>query len=286
MRVQLCGAGNFGPGGQCQSCPKGTYKTFSGPGNCTKCPGNTYSNENGAVSNETCLPCPEFYGSSEGSQDLSSCKCRPGRGSSDCLPCEYPLVKGGWGPQNCTVCPQNSVYKSPSECMCVPGYTGSWGVSFRLGHSFDHMYTCMHAMAWHKSFASLTALTNQTWEHDLLLTVARSRANNAPKVPGNPPTAVRDAASALRTTTRQPRAQQATQRAWRARHTRGQLRGRHRCRTARARRDAQAPSACRARRACTRTPRASSPAHCAPTPQSPSTPPTASAARAIREHTT
>ncbi len=202
--VQLCGPGNIGPGGQCEPCIKGTYKTFSGPGNCTKCPANTYSNATGAVSNDTCVLCPEFYGSLSGAQDESACKCQPGRGGTDCLPCQFPLFKDSFGPQECVVCPENSVYKSPSQCMCIPGYTGSYKVRVCVvyPHGFAHLCSKTLQSVSPGNTYVLQAHHSSCVHGRFLLYFVYRHVKNAQQVPTSQPTAARLAPSALKTTTR------------------------------------------------------------------------------------
>jgi len=70
-----CATGWTGPAGSCTQCPAGTYKATTGPVDCNNCEAGTYGSSPGST---TCVSCPSNSTASEGSDELTDCKCNDG----------------------------------------------------------------------------------------------------------------------------------------------------------------------------------------------------------------
>jgi hypothetical protein len=126
-------------------CPVGTYNktTVWGPygvyvpsghlyferlpekGECKECPRNTYK-DNTDYSLE-CTRCPFGKKTSDtGQQDISSCKCPPGKsgpdGNSKCEWCPDGQYKSVIGDSECTPVPDNAKVWNPGTITCISGY--------------------------------------------------------------------------------------------------------------------------------------------------------------------
>lgn len=123
-------------------CNIGTYRAvaFGGFVSCSLCPVSTYNPTRGALDVASCLSCPSFSTSLEGSSNVSTCTCLAGFFSNptpddpgfECASCPFgtfSLVSGGIGIGSCLACPLHSTsLPSPSinrtVCKCGSGYYG------------------------------------------------------------------------------------------------------------------------------------------------------------------
>jgi hypothetical protein len=132
-----CFPGFTSLGLECTACPRGKYKSAQGPQTCTDCSSGTYSGGDARTSIDSCLSCPQFAESPQGSASRAQCICRAGySGSANlgfaCAACEAGKYKEDDGNNACTSCPLNSESQKvgssdPSTCLCSAGYSTSSG---------------------------------------------------------------------------------------------------------------------------------------------------------------
>ncbi|KAJ1474415.1 hypothetical protein T484DRAFT_3264942 [Baffinella frigidus] len=160
-----CPAGYTGAdGGPCAACETLTYKAAAGSGTCAACPSKTgsaagsdelsdcvcvsgyTSGSDGAVCSaceagtykatwgpETCVACPAYTVSSDGSNELTDCKCLPGYWAAsdgvECAACDAGTFKSVVGKAACETCPANSESSFGSAlCQCSTGLVRAGGV--------------------------------------------------------------------------------------------------------------------------------------------------------------
>ena len=145
-----CNKGYTGPDGvACMACIAGTYKDVNGSSPCSLCSQGKYSAETGEILESTCIECPAYTHSPDGSSMLTSCTCNKGYTGADgdqCQPCiagSYKSVLGTAACVSCVAgkysttvaaaedavcleCQRHSVSASGREmCLCNAGYSGS-----------------------------------------------------------------------------------------------------------------------------------------------------------------
>jgi len=117
--------------GYCNACVAGTYKTTNGSAVCTNCVADTYSTVVAATSN-TCVGCPIYTQSVEGSGAITKCRCNAGYTGPDgavCTGCVAGKYKTAVGSVLCSNCAVNTfstaVNKSDASCTtCLSVTTG------------------------------------------------------------------------------------------------------------------------------------------------------------------
>ena len=149
-----CTPGYYMQDNACKQCPQGKFKTRAGNvEGCDNCPANTYSTTFASISSLTCLSCPRYSSSEQGSTAANMCICDTGfhpDTPSTCMSC--PLGKYGAGggcvscpfamynlllnSTSCQDCPSNSNTSqrgaiSPSECRCLSGYVSTSSTTSR-----------------------------------------------------------------------------------------------------------------------------------------------------------
>ena len=159
-----CNAGYTGPnGGHCTACPAGKYKLIPGSSECISCASNTYSTEVASTSGASCLWCPEYSQSPEGSSARAACICNAGYtgkggmqilnvGVAPCTACIAGTYKPTTGSATCTNCVANTystevaatsnvcvgcaanmqsgvASDESTDCKCNKGYTGGDGTT-------------------------------------------------------------------------------------------------------------------------------------------------------------
>ncbi len=106
---EICPLGHYCDGIEAIPCPKGSYSNDAlGSQACTACPKDTYFNpeqEEGATSDEVCLPCPGNQYADQGSLSCTECKstdegnCACTKADDTCVRC-----KDGYNLNNNGVC--------------------------------------------------------------------------------------------------------------------------------------------------------------------------------------
>ena len=150
-----CDLGYTGPdGGECTSCPAGTYKGVNGSRVCSQCGRGKYSTATAATSEATCSACPMHTYSGKGSSRIDNCTCNEGytgtdgraceacvmgtfkevNGSAPCSLCRRGTYSGGEAQTSetaCRECPRRTHSEEGSSanwmCVCNKGYTGPDG---------------------------------------------------------------------------------------------------------------------------------------------------------------
>ena len=130
-----CIPGYTGPNGTvCVTCKPGKFKPTSGPQECTLCPQGKYSAAIGAVTEDTCLPCPKNKTTlTAGMQFVATCKCQAGFGplGQDCGACTVGTYKSSIGDYDCDLCAAGTFSDriGTKECSNCPGgtYRGASG---------------------------------------------------------------------------------------------------------------------------------------------------------------
>jgi len=115
----------------CAACVAGTYKTTNGSAVCTNCVADTYSTVVAATSN-TCVGCPMYTQSVQGSGAITKCRCNAGYTGPDgavCTGCVAGKYKTTVGSVVCSNCAVNTfstaVNKSDASCTtCLSVTTG------------------------------------------------------------------------------------------------------------------------------------------------------------------
>jgi hypothetical protein len=106
--ISECSPGSYSPGGldQCLLCPQGTYGAL-----------------NQSVSQDSCIPCPQFSISPQGSSQCTECPSDqvPNLTHSQCidtpcLPGSYPLLR------ECIPCPEGTYSHTGLECVPCTSY--------------------------------------------------------------------------------------------------------------------------------------------------------------------
>ena len=154
-----------GPEAACVRCAFGKYKQIPGPSECLPCPNHSTSPERsvsalacacargfggviqgqgddqnvtceicpvakfkGYASSDPCNDCPSGSTSSQGSANLSHCKCSPGFFGNPCEQCPISTFKNSTGSAKCLTCAAGAFsLKGSVSCVCLPGYAGSKG---------------------------------------------------------------------------------------------------------------------------------------------------------------
>ncbi|EKX31733.1 hypothetical protein GUITHDRAFT_122074 [Guillardia theta CCMP2712] len=150
----ICEVGYSGPRSEnCSACIPGTYKPTRSMLQCSRCPANTYQPRYAQVSVESCLQCPEFSQSANGTGSIGGCLCIPGYyrvgdacvacpagyytssyNRTYCQPCgnnQYSLIVASSSSSNCISCTANSTRLSLSQavCECNAGFEPFYGAS-------------------------------------------------------------------------------------------------------------------------------------------------------------
>ena len=148
-----CIMGYTGPDGvECTACAPGSFKDVNGSAACSPCARGKYSTSTAATAESTCVGCPSYTHSPDGSGMLANCTCVKGYTGSDgnsCMACDAGKHKSTNGSAPCTWCPPGKFSSSSAtwcndcppntnsrlgsnvvtNCTCNAGYTGPDGAA-------------------------------------------------------------------------------------------------------------------------------------------------------------
>ena len=139
-------------GVECTACAPGSFKDVNGSADCSPCARGKYSTSTAATAESTCVGCPSYTHSPDGSGMLANCTCVKGYTGPDgnsCMACDAGKHKSTNGSAPCTWCPPGKFSSSSAtwcndcppntnsrlgsnvvtNCTCNAGYTGPDGAA-------------------------------------------------------------------------------------------------------------------------------------------------------------
>ena len=115
----------------CERCEPGKFKPASGPHVCTLCPQGKYSAATGAVTEDTCVPCPTNKTTlTAGMLVVASCKCQAGFEplGPDCIACNVGQYKFAIADYACALCAAGTFSDRIGTEQCSKCAAGTyWG---------------------------------------------------------------------------------------------------------------------------------------------------------------
>lgn len=135
-----CPSGSFANGNKCTLCPPGTFQGNRNEKSCSLCSAGYFNAFRGAISEDSCAPCPAETFSEPGAKQCTPCptgsyssgksykcyKMRPGFGfdSDDFEPCPKGFYNSGTS-KFCKICPSGTTAnkkRGATKCTkCTPG---------------------------------------------------------------------------------------------------------------------------------------------------------------------